>query len=249
MKRTIGIMLGVGLAVAANAAIIEGQTIGIDFGASNAVGAVKFNVIGGAGGNNTTLGYAANAIVTDNTLIDITGAAVTGVGFSWQNAGEIAWDFGLAAATASADGTAGDGALMSDVSVYGDAIICNDAKNRYLKAGVDFMYFTFTGLDDSLTYNLSSGYDNGNANFDATWAADGQSVTTAVDGLGGGFASLTGLSTDGSGNLLISVTGVESAAHITVAGMTLQAIPEPGTLGLVAAFGGAILFIRRRIRI
>ncbi|VGO13211.1 hypothetical protein PDESU_01765 [Pontiella desulfatans] len=246
MKKTMGIVLGLGLAVAAQAAIIEGQIIGIDFGASNAVGAVQFNVIGGAGGNNTTLGYAADGIVTDNTLIDITGAAVTGVGFSWQNADQIAWDFGLAAATDSADGIVGDGTLMSDVSVYGDAIICNDASGRTLSAGVDFMYFTFTGLDNSLTYNLSAGFDNGNANFNQTFAADGQSVTTGVDGSGGGFASLTGLSTDGSGNLLISLTGVESAAHITIAGMTLQAIPEPGTLGLVAAFGGAVLFIRRR---
>ena len=207
--------------------MVEEWTIGIDFGGTAPAGATVFNQMGPYGGNNTTLGVAANAVLTNNSLVDITGASMTGIEFVLTNADQISWDFGLGG-TGGAGGVSGGG-LITNQSVYADALICNDAKNRVLVSGVDFMYFTFTGLDDSLTYNLSGGWDNNSGNFDATWAADGKSVTTDVNGSGGGYASLTGLSTDGSGNLVVSVTGDGDAAHITVAAMTLTAFSEAVT--------------------
>jgi hypothetical protein len=146
-------------------------------------------------------------------------------------------------------GGEGAGAAIADASVYADGIICNDASGRAIEAGVDFMYFTFSGLDDSLTYNVSGGYDRDSAAFNCLWSADGQFDLTdnsGTAGTGAGFANLTNLSTDGSGNLVIAVTGEGDAAHIVVGAVTVEAIPEPGTIGLVAVFGGGILLIRRR---
>ncbi|MDF7799605.1 sulfatase-like hydrolase/transferase [Pontiellaceae bacterium B1224] len=226
MKTLITILMGLALPFAAQAGITLGQTLGIDFGGSNAVGVTQFNVMGPYGGNNTTLGVAGNAVLTDNSLVDTTGAAVSGVEFIFQNAGQISWDFGLGGG--GVVGTDGDGALIADLSVYGDGLICNDASGRALTAGVDFMVFTFTGLDDSLSYNLSIGHDRDSANFNYTFSADGQSATTDSTGASGaGYASFTGLSTDGSGNLVISATGEGTAAHITVAAMTLTAVTPP----------------------
>ncbi|MDF7799603.1 hypothetical protein P4C99_09005 [Pontiellaceae bacterium B1224] len=205
-------------------------SIGMDFGGTAPAGAYTFNQVGPFGGNNTTEGVAADAVLTYDSLLNTDNELVAGVEFAFTNAGQISWDIGLGGA--GAVGTAGDGALITDESVYADGLICNDASGRPLTAGVDFMYFTFTGLDDSLIYDLSAGWDNGNGNFNETWAADGQSVTTTVDGSGGGYASLTGLSTDGSGNLVVSLTGNGGAAHITVAGLTLTAFSlAPSEIG------------------
>ena len=37
--------------------------------------------------------------------------------------------------------------------------------------------------------------------------------------------------------------------EVTNGGQTLSAVPEPATLGLIMAFGGGVLFIRRRFMI
>ncbi|MDF7825983.1 cytochrome c peroxidase [Pontiellaceae bacterium B12227] len=214
LKQCAAFCLGL-VACAVNAVMVPGQTIGIDFGGTAPSGTYSFNQMGPYGGNNTTLGVPADAVLTTASLVDITGVAVADVGFSVANADQIAWDI--------TGGVIGDGGFLADSSVYADGLICNDASGRATVAGVDFMYFTFTGLNDSLTYNLSAGWDNGNANFDATWSADGQSVTTDVNGSGGGYASLTNLTTDGSGNLVVSLTGDGSTAHMTVSAMTLTA--------------------------
>lgn len=67
-------------------------------------------------------------------------------------------------------------------------------------------------------------------NFDAIWAVDGKSFTTIPAG-GVGYGTLTGLSTDGSGNLAITVT--KKQLHVIVAGLTLTAIPREATVILV----------------
>jgi hypothetical protein len=62
-----------------------------------------------------------------------------------------------------------------------------------------------------------------------------------------------------NGTLSTTVTGADSIEFINAGGnfsinaldfdVTTTVIPEPATLGLVAAFGGAVLFIRRRFMI
>ncbi|VGO13212.1 hypothetical protein PDESU_01766 [Pontiella desulfatans] len=219
-------------------------TIGIDFGSTTPAGATVFNQMGPYGGNNTTPGVAADAAITNSSLVDIENAPVSGVEFILQNAGQIAWDYGLGGVGEL--GTDGDGALITNASVFADALICNDASGRILTAGVDFMYFTFTGLDDSLVYDLSAGFDRDNANFDVLWSADGQSAQTANTGAAGaGYVNLTGLGTDGSGNLVISATGVGAAAHITVGAMTLTAFSagstEPPVISASVSGGSLIM--------
>ena len=107
------------------------------------------------------------------------------------------------------------------------------------------------GLNDSLTYNLVIGGANGsNFNVDTTWTADGQSATTSggtsssTDG-SGAFVSLTGLETDGSGNLVI--TGFKSSNYGAAAAFELTAVPEPGSLALLG-LGGLLMAANRRRR-
>ena len=114
---------------------------------------------------------------------------------------------------------------MAEEAVWDDALISNSQGNPpNLNANSHFL-LTFTGLDDSLLYNLEGGFDNeaangGNNNFAARWTADGQTFTTLPRN-GTGYGSLSGLVTDGSGNLVIRVN--RTTTHVTVAGLTLEA--------------------------
>lgn len=215
--------------------LTEKWTIGIDFGATAPVGDTVFNQIS-VGGSATNLGLAANGVVGLASLVDIDNAPVAGVGFSLSNAtGQIAWDFSNAT-------TEGAG-LMTDVSVHGDALISNSASGRTLPAGAKFV-LTFTGLDDSLFYDLTGGWDHNNLNFNATWAADGQSVVSSPTNsvVGAGYVTLTGLSTDGNGNLVITVTKLNN--HVTVGGLTLTAFSQgPATQPVISSSvsGGSLI--------
>ena len=108
------------------------------------------------------------------------------------------------------------------------------------------MLFTFTGLDDSLTYDLTGGYDGANANFDSIWSFDSSSTgitTTQNDSIasflsepGSGYGSVTSLQTDGSGNLVIQVT--RDTLHVN-AGAAVP-VPEPSSAALLG-LGGLVL--------
>ena len=148
------------------------------------------------------------------------------MGFSVQN--NSGKDSGLTGITGVAGpGIFNDATIFSDS--YGGANVGNAARadGGTLAADGNFV-FTFSGLDDSFTYDVSGGYDQDNANFNTVWEATGTAnaaigaVTT--DGANGdGFATLTGLQTDGSGNLEITVT---RTTQLFVAGLSLTAI-EP----------------------
>ncbi len=230
----------------ASGALISGQTVGIDFGATAPSDPSNtWNVIS-VGGDANTPGLAdAGTVVLGN--LNSTDGAATGSTFTFQNnSGQIAFDF-------TVDSNVGNGSFINHASVL-DAIISNDASGagRVVEAGTDTFLFTFSGLDDSLTYTLEGGYDRviTNNGFDAVWSADGQSFATGSNGSDGdGYGALTGLRTDGSGNLAISVTGTAAgASHITVSALTLTAVavPEPNSVlagGLAALVG---VFTRRR---
>lgn len=241
-KQTIltGLALAVGMTGAANAAITAGTTIGIDFGSTPYAGSGNFNDFGHPN-------IADGAISTfAGTLINLDGGNVTGVGFSVENqSGDNTADALIS------NGSAGP-TPFDESSIYVDGLISNQSGST---GGLDaggYLLLTFTGLDDSLTYNLTGGFEGPNANFNATWSFDSGStgistnqndsissfVATSTDG----YKSADGLQTDGSGNLVIQVTRTN---HVTVGGLTLEVVPEPSTTALLG-LGGLALILRRR---
>ena len=239
MKATLFItaLAGITLAGTADASLLAGDTIGIDFNGSVATTGTNFNAFS----EDTDDGATASLL----SLINLSGATVTGVTFSLENqTGQNTEraDF----TTQGAEGTlAGP---LSEQAVWDDGYISNNQGAAPLDVD-GFFLLTFSGLDDELTYDLTGGFDNngGNANFDATWSADGQSFTTLTtnsDPAGAGYGTLTGLSTDGDGNLEITVA--RNTLHVTVGGLTLTSVvPEPSSLALLG-LGGLMMIKRRR---
>ena len=82
-----------------------------------------------------------------------------------------------------------------------------------------------------------SSYTGGNASFD---------LVTTDDRLLGGFdagdITVIGFGVEG---VDYTLTQDVSSTFGTQGTVTLNVIPEPATLGLIAAFGGGILFVRR----
>jgi hypothetical protein len=97
----------------------------------------------------------------------------------------------------------------------------------------------FTAFDEIQAF--TSGTRDILADWTGSWTAEGVDAaaweTQIVDG-GWTF-----------GGTDIDATVFAENFEVSTDGLTLTAIPEPATLGLVAAFGGAVLFIRRRFMI
>ncbi|WP_372798335.1 hypothetical protein [Pontiella sp.] len=224
MRKIIGMAgMVLALAVGARASIIEGDVIAIDFGAT-APAVANWNQI-----STSTLSIADLQRVSDGAL--------TGVGVSVALSGTNGDYIKNAAPSAGLGST--------DVSIYDDHLAANDL------TGPDFITVTYTGLDDSLTYTLTGGMarSTGPAAFDQTYTVGG----IDYDYTGGGsavdaYAEYTGLSSSG-GVLSFTVSDYTDSDLASISQMSLEAIPEPATLGLVAAFGGAVLFIRRRLMV
>lgn len=192
--------------------LLEGQSIGIDFGGTAPVAESNFNQFSDVVIADGSTESFADLGVGD--IINTDGGALTGVGFTVENLS------GQNTGRATVTGLEGSGSL-ADPTIYGDSIISNNTGGNPLSSGGKLV-LTFSGLDDSLSYNLTGGYDQNNKNFDATWEANGRTFTTDGDAVGTiGYDSLTGLSTDGSGNLVITVT---RSLHVTIAGLELEAV-------------------------
>ncbi|MGE9270639.1 MAG: PEP-CTERM sorting domain-containing protein [Verrucomicrobiales bacterium] len=226
-----------GLSLPSQGALVIGQTIGIDFGATVPVAGSNFNAY-------TDVEIAdgdTESFIPLGSLIDTTGVTVADVGFSvTNNTGE---DSNPAVVGAGVQGFG----LMSDSSIYQDILISNHApgQGRNLSNGGNFV-LTFVGLDPTLTYDLVGGFDQNNANFNSTWSADGQSATTDGNAPDSdvGFVSLNGLSTDGSGTLEITVT---RSNHVAIGGLYLTAVPEPSAASLIGVGVLGVLLRRRRV--
>ncbi|MFC5050441.1 PEP-CTERM sorting domain-containing protein [Rubritalea spongiae] len=128
-----------------------------------------------------------------------------------------------------------------------NSLIANEATGFQFAPGAHIL-LTFSGLDDSLAYDLTGGYA-GNNNFATNWVVDGQTEQA------NNYASFTDLRTDGSGNLVIRLDqadpnpGIDTANHIVVGTLTLTAasvaVPEPSSTALLG-LGGLALVLRRR---
>jgi hypothetical protein len=117
-------------------------------------------------------------------------------------------------------------------------------------------YITLSGLDATGVekYDLSLWGNRSNSD-DAgvTWEVVGASTVsnTVLQGNTTGVTTpsdFAAVQADGSGIITINMYLPNPADDLSiVSAMSIEAIPEPATLGLVALFGGGILFIRRRL--
>ena len=126
--------------------------------------------------------------------------------------------------------------------MFSDCIIANNQGAAPLDPG-GFLTFTFTGLDDFLSYNVTGGFNGINTNFDSLWEAGDQSFLS-TPGAETSYQSLTGLSTDGRGNLVVTVT--RNTLHVNVGALTIEATEpvDPGELNIVdSGFSGDTFFI------
>jgi arylsulfatase A len=106
---------------------------------------------------------------------------------------------------------------------------------------------TFKGLNDSFLYDLNIGtaFKKNKLVNGTIYSADGQSAENSNTARDPNFFDLKGLSTDGGGNLVITVSG---AAAPSVSALTLKAVPEAVAVSRVVsdAERSAFANLRRR---
>jgi hypothetical protein len=129
--------------------------------------------------------------------------------------------------------------------------IPNNAKVNLTYHGIQST-FTFSGLNDSLLYNLSflSAHDNGsNDRNPHDWVIQkglANEASVSVDPDDNLVYTFLNIATDGSGQITLSSTTTSGGAdsqHINA--MELVAIPEPASLALVV-LGTSLMMSRRR---
>ncbi len=220
------------IAGTASAGIIGGQSIGIDFsdgGNTDGNGSeTNWNVFNG------DESQAAKDTSDGSEIADVS-LEITGI------AGEMGeGNLGFAAAGVG-DYT---GTPFSDLSV-------NDGVYR----SPGDIVITISGLDDALLYDVLT-ISAGPANQPNNWAAttvDGVTLNqTYGEATGSGTnvatpISIPGASTDGNGNLVITIGNPGSYWGVSAAHVTAVEIPEPGSITLLCVGAlGMIGLIRRK---
>lgn len=213
----------------ANAAVLSsGTSIGIDFGPTAPTN--NFNQV--------NPDPAAGGSIAAGGLVSTTNVTVDGVGFSWASASNFFNNN-------DSISIAGQPAEFNESNLTDWIGISSSGTNP---AGV--ITLTLTGLNDLLTYDLliGSGFDSDIA--DVLWSADSKSGLSDSSSGPNSFVTLTDLSTDGSGNLVIVGTGTGTTTAlrkdiVIVSALHLTAIPEPST-ALLGALGFLALLRRRR---
>lgn len=209
MKKTITYALAAtfGFAVSSQAAVlVAGTTWGVDFAGPNGGGPI-------APTNNFNEWVFGTTPTTVSTINDTSGVVIDNV------------EMTIAGAT---DGDANTPVIGGEPSVF-DASNIEDWTIFGNPGDNTPGTITFTGLDDSLTYDLIIG-NNWSADpglTDTTYTVDGQALTNDADVPGDSFVSFTGLNTDGSGNLVIELTSPNNTFFRAVNALHITAVPEP----------------------
>jgi hypothetical protein len=211
--------LAAGLAVVqAQAAIISGDSIFVDFGEDTSTG------------NENTISSTLTDALSIADAIRFSDGAATGVGIAVAKTGG-----GWTQANTSA-GTGPNALNTTDLSVFGDALGINNG-------GTATMSITFTGLSDVLTYDLTGGV-TANSNYTTGWTIAGSPRQVSDATASGGYISFTDLTSTGG---TLTITLDRDTKHFAVSQLQLTAIPEPGTyalLGGLLALG--YVMVRRR---
>ncbi len=216
--------------------IAIGDVIGVDLAAAGG-SATGFNIIN------------SNGIIPDGSVVRYrNGSVIPGVSLSFSGAAGFVND----GAAAGWPGTSNDPYYMDQEVALRDLAYGIGAGSE--------LTLTFAGLNDSLTYDLRTYalYDRADTRsreerITVTDGAGTQSFTSTrssrwlADTLEDGGTVFEGLKTDGSGNLVVTVTGPVGNNPFLNA-VVLQAVPEPGT-GLLLMLAGLVgLCFRRRRR-
>lgn len=246
-------MIGVGI-VLSSACLVHGETIQFDFSrnAGNLYSGIEAPAALSAASSNW------NEVVSvdiGSGLVYSDGTAATGVTLDVGKGDTIDWSldlkgYGAVDATAPAIYQT---LLMSDwnYTSNGDSL---GVRVAGLAAGE---YEVYAILREPNTDGWARTYDvgiglNGSALGDAGMTTSSIALDTVPDGTPAWTAGMNYVMTTVTvGSLTDAVTVItDNTNHDygTLAGVQIVAIPEPGTLGLIAAFGGGLLFMRRRFQ-
>lgn len=229
MNKILGSLCVLGLAAAANASIIAGDVIAIDFGSTSTT----------ESGWNTGVTSSISNLIAQATGVD------TGVDLTIA---EVAGGTPASNDSVFVDGSTLGGSGIDDI--YGDGLISSGTGN-------DSFSLTFTGLDDSLTYNLFAGGLTVASDFGATWtisttSADGAVQTNSYQDTEG-YISFEGItSVDGTFTLVLNdISDGRSPVdgrNIGLSELKLTVIPEPATIGMLGLGAVVMMAIRRHTR-
>ena len=177
---------------------------------------------------------ADGTTVMQSGFVDLTGTPIVGLGLEVTN--NLGKDTGLTGATPNPTTVE----PFNQTSIYSDSYgagnIGNEERADFgLLTNDSNIVLTFTGLDDDLSYNVTGGGAFNNENFDTIWTAGDVSATTDSDSTTGGeFATLSGLNTDGNGNLTVTVT--RANVQILFTAVTIEAVEAVERVELVEQF-------------
>lgn len=235
MKNKINMMIavaGITCGMPVSAALTSGQSVLLDFGNQNFVAGTaptaNSNLIGGSAARTELTEFTSGTTVN----VGLIQSTATGNGGFFFNAdpGDLGSPNGNVGTTGASIPSPFNSAIVED---WGGVA----SSNGYV--------ITLTGLNNNLTYDLdyALGGFTANSGVDNLILSSGTSSTNIglVD-VAPVFASLNGLTTDGAGNLAITISGDVAA----VSGLSITAVPEPTSAALLGLSSLAFMLRRRR---
>ena len=254
MKRLMTAGMVLAMAIAADANVIS---INFDNTLTNAsyTGVMEPTDLAGAPGvrvgnwngwfkNDNTLGDAGQTIIDDN------GSAVAG----FTATGSFGW--------ASRDNNS-----VNDEALFSDIVDVNTSTRLVNVSGVPYgqydVYVYMRDDSDDRAGEFVLGSDTyfmrgiGSSESAGDPASDGTGYVLSTDtsfGVGtdidqGNYVKFSNVSGESFQMAWTAVNAGDGTQRAKVAGFQVVQIPEPGTMGLIVAFGGALLFVRRRFRV
>ncbi|VGO13215.1 hypothetical protein PDESU_01769 [Pontiella desulfatans] len=258
MKKTIGIALGLGLACASNASIVvHGSTTAYQENNKDWVSATANDIDAVAGyGTDGFLMFGDGSANLTKTAGQAWGTDVRSTP-SYVTAFAAGANFASIAEDQPAYASYDDPVALDGTDTLGGFAVATSGNG--IGSYSELMTFTISGLAADTTVRVGV-LGNIDGQTDGRWIptsitlSDGTSSATVGDHTTSPLANAVAstdwvfFDIDADGTYALGGTQRLAGQGIGVAGVTFDSIPEPATLGLVAAFGGGVLFIRRRFR-
>lgn len=216
-----------------SAVLAVNDKLGIDFGPTTTT---NWNNITSANGNQT---IAAGSVVRIGGGILDGVTIVTTNGQFANNDGTNSW-VGLQSNPAIIPGPKAPAEFVDSVTT--------DIAGNFNVGDANPYTITISGLNNSFTYNLvtvsAAGFTDPIDTVTVNGGA-GQGFSRPLAVSNGLFTSFTGLTTDGSGRIIIRVTDTGTSTNPIINGALLTAVPEPSAV-LLGGVGLLVLLRRRR---